>query len=131
MTGVAAQITGRKAILSDLSVAATFIAYNYNNPPNPIDFERKAKEIIHDVEKECNWMYETEHSNMINGNEQFISNNTKKGLINYTVWSDVLICPYCESEYVFYDSAVIKETKKVKDDYSCPECNSMINKKKF
>lgn len=32
MTSVAAQMTGRLAILHDLSLAATFIAYKYNTP---------------------------------------------------------------------------------------------------
>jgi len=32
MTGVAAGLLNRRAILCDLSPAATFIAYNYNTP---------------------------------------------------------------------------------------------------
>lgn len=129
MTGVAAQITGRKAILSDLSTVATFIAYNYNNSPNPIKFEEKINEIIKDLENELGWMYETDHEINAETAKLIDSKRIKKGIINYTVWSDVLICPYCESEYIFYDSAVIEETKKVKDEYNCPSCNSVITKK--
>lgn len=44
MTGVAAQLLGRKAILSDLSPIATFIAYNYNNPVDILAFEKEAKQ---------------------------------------------------------------------------------------
>lgn len=61
MTGVAAQLLGRKAILSDLSPIATFIAYNYNNPVDIIAFEQEANRILKEVEEECGWMYETEH----------------------------------------------------------------------
>ena len=39
MTGVATQMLGRRAILVDLSPAATFIAYNYNTPVDVAEFE--------------------------------------------------------------------------------------------
>ena len=49
----------RRAILNDLSPAATFIAYNYNTPVNVNAFEAEAKRILKEIEKECGWMYET------------------------------------------------------------------------
>ena len=51
----------RHAVLNDLSPAATFIAYNYNTPVDVVEFEKEAKRILHEVEKECGWMYETLH----------------------------------------------------------------------
>ena len=42
MTGVAAQMLNRKAILSDLSPIATFIAYNYNKAVDVKEFEKRA-----------------------------------------------------------------------------------------
>jgi len=117
MAGVAAQLLNRKAILSDISPAATFIAYNYNTPVDVIDFERDAKRILAKVEKECGWMYETLHT------------DGTKGRINYTVWSDVFICPYCNQEYAFWDAAVDKENGKVNDEYECPNCNANVTKK--
>ena len=51
----------RRAVLNDLSPAATFIAYNYNTPVDVAVFERKAKRILSEVEVECGWMYETLH----------------------------------------------------------------------
>jgi len=118
MTGVAAQLLNRKAILSDLSPAATFIAYNYNTPVDVVEFEREAKRILSNVEKECGWMYETLHTD-----------GKTKGRINYTVWSDVFICPYCKQEYVFWEVAVDKEKGKVKKDYGCPNCSATITKR--
>jgi len=117
MTGVAAQLLNRKAILSDLSPAATFIAYNYNTPVDVVGFERKAKKILAEVEKECGWMYETLHT------------DGTKGSINYTIWSDVFICPYCKQEHVFWDAVVNKESGKVDKEYLCPHCNANITKK--
>lgn len=118
MTGVAAQLLGRRAILCDLSPAATFIAYNYNTPVDVAEFEREAKRILAEVEKECGWMYETLHTD-----------GRTKGRINYTVWSDVFICPYCGNEYVFWEAAVDKVRGKVLDEYPCPSCGAQISKR--
>jgi len=52
----------RRAVLNDLSPAATFIAYNYNTPVDVVAFEQEAKRILQEVEQECGWMYETLHS---------------------------------------------------------------------
>ena len=42
----------RRAVLNDLSPAATFIAYNYNTPVDVAEFEREAKRILKEVEEE-------------------------------------------------------------------------------
>lgn len=118
MTGVAAQLTKRKAILSDLSPIASYIAYNYNNPIDVIAFMEKAENILKEVEEECGWMYQTMHTDNIN-----------TGIINYTVWSDVFISPFSGSEFVFYDVAVQKDTGKVNDEFPCPHTGAMLTKK--
>ncbi len=118
MTGVAAGLLNRRAILCDLSPAATFIAYNYNTPVDVDEFEREAKRILAEVEEECGWMYETLHTD-----------GKTKGRINYTVWSDVFICPYCKNEYIFWEAAVDQEAGKVKRSYSCPTCKAEITKR--
>jgi len=92
----------RRAVLNDLSPAATFIAYNYNTPIDTVVFEKEAKRILKKVEDECDWMYETKHS------------DGSVGKINYMVWSDVFICPECTHEVIFWEAAVDKEAGSVK-----------------
>ncbi|HXL05082.1 MAG TPA: DNA methyltransferase [Bacillota bacterium] len=108
----------RRAILNDLSPAATFIAYNYNTPVDVKEFEKEAKRILSEVEKECGWMYETLHTD-----------GKTKGRINYTVWSDVFVCPECSEEVVFWDVAVDKEAGKVHREFPCPHCNASLTKR--
>jgi len=149
MTGVAAQMCGnpdpefkakieaempyvkwgaRKAILNDLSPAATFIAYNYNTPVDVVEFEKEAKRILDECEKECGWMYETQHA--IDGKVQYgLDGKPLKGRINYTVWSDVFICPTCSNEIVFWDVAVDQEKGKVNETFFCPQCRSELSKR--
>src|SRR5690606_28838661 len=55
----------RRAVLNDLSPAATFIAYHYNTPVDVQAFEREAKRILKEVEEECGWMYRTLHEGSV------------------------------------------------------------------
>ena len=133
MTGVAAQLLNRKAILSDLSPIATFIAYNYNNPVDVDEFEKEAKRILKEVEDECGWMYETRHVEADEDIPESLKkirekHQEKKGKINYTVWSDVFICPYCNEDFVFWDAAVDKQAGKVLKEFSCPHCSASLKK---
>ncbi|MDI6815814.1 MAG: DNA methyltransferase [Actinomycetota bacterium] len=107
----------RRAVLNDLSPAATFIAHNYNTPVDVATFEKEAKRILKEVEEECGWMYETKHS------------DGRIGKINYTVWSEVFACPHCGKEVVYFDAAVQKETFKVMDNFFCPNCGADLIKK--
>lgn len=108
----------RRAVLNDLSPAATFIAYNYNTPVDVQTFEREAKRILEEVEAECGWMYETIHTD-----------GRSKGKINYTVWSDVFVCPECTHEVIFWDAAVDKKSGRVRDEFPCLHCGAMLTKR--
>lgn len=122
------KLGARKAVLVDLSPAATFIAYNYNTPVDVQAFEREARRILDEVEKECGWMYETRH--VVDGKVQKdINGNPIMGRINYTVWSDVFLCPHCTGELVFWDVAVNKEEGKVKKEFPCPHCGASLTKR--
>jgi len=116
----------RYAIISDLSPAAQFISYNYNNETSVIDFSREAERIIDEVEKECGWMYETNHTE----NTGFLTPEMSlKGRINYVVWSDVFICPNCGEEIVFWDVAVDPDSKYVSDTFICSKCGAKLTKR--
>ncbi|HHV24729.1 MAG TPA: site-specific DNA-methyltransferase [Methanosarcina sp.] len=136
----------RRAVLNDLSPAATFIAYNYNTPVDVKAFEREAKSILKEVEEECGWMYATVHkeprmnTDEHRWNERLIRVNPCPsvvednpdltfGKINYTVWSDVFVCPECTGEVVFWEAAVDKEAGKVLDEFPCPHCSAKLTKR--
>ncbi|KPL70948.1 DNA methylase [Bellilinea caldifistulae] len=117
----------RKAVLIDLSPAATFIAYNYNTPADARAFEREAQRILREVEKECDWMYETWHTPPSPAGRG-AGGEGVKGKINYTVWSDVFLCPQCGAEMVFWDVAVDHENGQIRDDWHCPGCGALLSK---
>jgi len=111
------RLGARKAVLNDLSPAATFIAYNYNTPVDAAAFEANAKRILREVEAECGWMYETAHQ------------DGRRGRINYTAWSDVFVCPNCGGEIVFWDVAADLETGNVRETFNCPTCGASQTKR--
>ncbi|MGI6517403.1 MAG: DNA methyltransferase [Bacillota bacterium] len=112
------KLGARRAVLNDLSPAATFIAYNYNTPVDVAEFEREVKRILAEIEEECGWMYETMHTD-----------GEIKGRINYIVWSDVFVCPECSQEIVFWDVAVDQDAGKVHREFPCPYCNASLTKR--
>lgn len=111
------KLGARKAVLNDLSPAATFIAYNYNTPVDVKAFEKEAKRILAEVEKECGWMYETKHT------------DGRIGKINFVIWSDVFVCPNCSSEVIFWDSAVDHVEGAVRDSFKCKHCENDLTKR--
>ena len=114
MAGVAAQFCNRKAILSDISPIASFIGMNLNSGDSIIKAFEEAENILNEVNIENIQFYTTKH------------NNGLLGTINYVIWSDVLTCNYCNSEYVFWDNAVIDNN--IQSNFECPSCKAQINK---
>lgn len=122
------QLGARKAILNDLSPAATFIAYNYNTPVDVEEFEREAKRILAEVEEECGWMYETQHVDADGKPILGADGKPIMGKINYVVWSDVFVCPHCMENFVFWDAAVNPDALELYDTLNCPFCHAVLQK---
>ena len=110
----------RPVILNDLGPAATFISAGYNLPFDADAFEQIATCILAAVDADCGWMYETLHSD-----------GKSKGRINYTVWSEVFICPECSGEVVFIDQAMDPTTKEFAEIIACPHCSKELRKEQM
>jgi len=135
----------RNAILNDLSPMASFIAYNYNTP-NKSGFKKNALEFLSEMEEELGFLYSTfavgsdmEKEVIVNKikkaksinelKEVFKEHKNHMGKINYVVWSDTFICPYCTNTIVYSDKAVDYEKTTVLKEFNCPSCGGQINKR--
>ncbi|AVZ79923.1 DNA methylase [Zoogloeaceae bacteirum Par-f-2] len=107
----------RRAILNDLSPAATFIAANYTIPFDVEAFAQAGQQLLDELEAEIGWMYETLHTD-----------GKTKGRIEYTVWSEVFTCPECAGEVNFLDEALDDDSKRVREIFPCPHCGAELNK---
>jgi len=110
----------RRVVLNDLGPAATFITANYNLPFDVHAFSDAAHQILHEIETEIGWMYETWHTD-----------GKTKGRISYTVWSDIFSCPNCGGEVTFLNEALDQETGSVRDAFPCPHCNVELTKSRM
>jgi DNA methylase. len=63
--------------------------------------------------------------------QEALSGSADLGRINYTVWSDVFVCPECADEIIFWKEAVNKEEGKVMDEFPCPGCSSLLTKRRM
>ncbi len=114
----------RRAFLTELSPAASLIAYSINNIKNTADiatFKSLFVKVISDVEKEYGWMYKTWFPNF----QQ--QGKSQKNAARF-IWSDLFRCPNCGFEIVFWDVAVDKHDKKVLDTWGCPNCKTILSK---
>ena len=109
----------RHAIVADICPAATFIAAGYTTDASGSAFATAAQHLIRTVQDELGWMYET------------CSDEGTPETIIYTVWSDVFLCSECGNEIVFWDSAFDAERMTLRDAFGCPQCGTVLEKRKL
>jgi len=116
MTGVAAALAGRQAILNDLSPAAVHLAWNHTHPCKPDDLDVAFSEIEAKVGPRFDEIYGTTHA------------DGTKAVIHWTMWSTRHKCPLCAKKFALWD-AVDREGGRMGLSITCPECFSEINRK--
>ena len=110
-TGVAAVLTGRHAVLSDLSPAAVHIARGYTARVDPVHFKQAASELLTELAPLEEELY-----------------GVPGGRIEYTVWSDVYRCRTCEREILFWHAGVDHDAGAVLKSLSCPSGHGPFKK---
>ena len=116
MTGVAALRQGRRALLSDLSPLATFLAYNHGAPVDVDELRGALERMLRAVRPQLEPRYRARCPQCGGPADT-----------RYVIWSDVFRCPACRKEYVLWD-AVLDERRRVRSEYTCPACRRTIRK---
>jgi hypothetical protein len=122
MTGVAATNVNRQTILSDISPAAAFIAYNYLSGIDPEKYMHSVCDIINNLSELNNVLYHIKREKC-----------GKITPILYQVWSYGVLCPFCNEEFVLWDVARdennnIKESK-ILAEFNYPHCSKHLIKR--
>lgn len=114
--------TGRKALLSDLSPAAVFIAYNLNTPVDPDNYLDAVQSLVESSADLDSSLYGTRCRQCGKPTEML-----------YMVWSYGLLCSYCDTEFVLWDVARDEKPRvrdsKIRTEFDCPECGEMLKKR--
>lgn len=108
----------RRAILNDLSPAATLITAGYNLTRFPESFSKFATDLLKNFNRKYGWMYQTK--------------DTKSGDtcdIDFVVWSEVFSCPHCSGELEFWTLAYDTSSGKIIDNPTCPHCSAEVSKR--
>jgi len=97
----------RNSICTDLSPYATFISSNYNIKTNVIEFANEANELINNLAKDFNYLYDT--------------NN---GHLSYMAWARAFNCRECGNETDYYQSCYKLENNHWlrKTNFICANC---------
>jgi len=117
MTGVAALRLGRRALLSDLSPFATFLAYNHCAPADPAELRRVLEGVLRAVRSDLERLYRTRCPGC-----------GGPARIRHVVWSDTFRCPECGAKYALWDAA-LDARRHVRESYPCPACGRRIVKR--
>ena len=112
MTGLAALLTDRNALLSDVSIAAVHIARNYTRPCDPKLFAQALQTVARQLEPIVSWLYKP------------LGAST---LVEYTTWSDVYRCPACRAQIVYWES-VQRNGSVDGDRVACTACDKRFRK---
>lgn len=118
MTGVAASMSGRKSILSDLSPAACHLSWNHTRELDIVDLEAGFESLASKVETRIRKLYSTRHT------------DRSEATILWTMWSTKHKCPVCKKKFLLWD-AVDRETGRIGKQVVCPNCDSTLQKSKL
>lgn len=121
MTGVAARLMedgGRYSVLVDISPEATFVAGAMTRCHNSSRVRAEHKRIASELYHKTQGLY-----------SQLL--DEPSGEINYTVWSDVFLCPECSGELVYWNVAVDPVTGSIRHGFSCPHCGTELKKREL
>jgi DNA methylase len=118
MTGVAALLTGRNALLSDISKLGQHIGKNYVVLVDKRELSRLGDFVVDTARGQYPTDYETACTNC-----------GESGIIKRVVWSEVFVCPECATEVVFYKAAFDAEKKVKKPKLLCDNGHPFVKKK--
>jgi DNA modification methylase/transcriptional regulator with XRE-family HTH domain len=118
MTGVAAALTGRRAVLNDLSVVAAHLGFNHTRRCDPEALLETFQSIYDRVRPEFERIYHTTHA------------SDCSGYVHYTIWSPRYACPACQHEFSMWE-VVDRESGRIGTDLRCSGCKKETPKRQL
>ena len=123
---------GRSAILCDLSPLATFLSSNLLCPLSSATYSESVATVSDEVQKHVGFLYKTRHTGWPVrqrkhvAHREYARNDTRRGTVNFTLYSDVVRCPDCGASDTLYAVAVDETKDALRSTHSCPACSSIV-----
>ena len=116
MTALAAKMTNRNAVVSDISELGHHIGNGYMAPISFDEFTATANNIVKDSKENIGWLYQTLSS---------VTGEQKESV--RTVWTFLYECNECQGKIHYYDR--FKAAGWNNSQMTCPHCDAMFVKK--
>src|SRR5258708_36965237 len=100
----------RKAILYEVGVLGSFVSRTMCEPHHPQEFEIAAIQLLKRAKDKIGHLYESQ------------DDKGRIGEVRHVIWTDVIICPHCRNEYLFWDVAVKEKPLHLTDEFVCSHC---------
>lgn len=104
----------RRAVLYEISVIGSLLARVMCAPPDPDVFSQAANDLVATAKEAVGWMYEA--ADPAGGD----------GVIRHTIWSELLVCPDCNTETTYWDAAVRHDPLELASRFTCT-CGSIVD----
>lgn len=118
MTGVAAAMTGRRAILNDLSAAAAHLTWNHTHPCDPKALGEAFARLEGRVREHLVPLYASRDE------------AGQPAGIRWTLWSTSHRCPQCQSEFLLW-STIDRDSGRMGRSTVCPVCSHEADRRRF
>ncbi|MGH9459786.1 MAG: DNA methyltransferase [Vicinamibacteria bacterium] len=109
MTGVAAFMTGRRAVLSDISRLGQHIGLNYVNLVDPKRLRHRAERVLHEAQLRVPALYAVPCAHC-----------GQASRLVKAVWSYEYLCAECDATVAYYKALEAGNWKRTR----CPECKA-------
>ncbi len=116
MTGLAALMAGRTAVLSDISVLGQHITQGYLTEVSPSTFHHAADSVMKTARAALGDLYKTRRA----------ADDAVAEMVR-TVWSFTYICPVCSDEIVYYDQLSPHGVQPER----CPSCDGPFTRRNW
>ena len=118
MTGVAAALLGRRAILNDLSPAAVHLAWNHTHTCDVDALETAFDRLADLLQSDFERFYRT------------VDNNGAPATIRWTLWSTRHRCPNCNENFLLWDT-IDRNSGRMGRKTECPACHHDAERRRF
>lgn len=105
----------RNAILYEIGTYATFATQTITNRLKAIEYANAIDDFLKKADNLVGSMYHTK------------SPDGEDGMIRYTIWTEMLICPNCGEEVSYFQYGTSRNPVTFKDSIECPYCHNISN----
>ena len=104
----------RSAHLFEIGTLGSFVSETLCHPPEPAEFAEAVDELCLQAQAKLGWLYEAKDA------------AGKIGTLRHAIWSDVLVCPHCQTESSMWDASVKTKPLAMADWFRCRGCRKQV-----